>query len=256
MSSKILCSFQILIILNIVNRSKRVAECHPFYGDTMKRVALLLIFLFMASTAFAEQLSGKVVGISDGDTLTLLTESKQQVKIRLSEIDTPESNQPYGSRARQALSDLAFGQQVRVSVIDQDRYGRTVGRVYVGETDINAELVRQGAAWVYRQYAHDKALFALEEDARQAQRGLWALPEAQRVPPWEWRRTGQQQLPSSQTHDAVSQQPKSSTGFSCGSKRYCREMSSCAEARFYLEQCGLSRLDGDHDGVPCESLCR
>lgn len=221
----------------------------------MRALAFFLIFLLIAPVAFAEQLTGKVVGISDGDTLTLLTESKQQVKIRLAEIDTPESGQPYGSRARQALSDLAFGKQARVAVTDQDRYGRTVGRVYVGEMDVNAELVRQGAAWVYRQYAHDKALFTLEEEARRTQRGLWALPEAQRVPPWEWRRAGKQpsQSPSNGT---ATRQPKSSAGFTCGSKRYCREMTSCAEARFYLEQCGLSRLDGDHDGVPCESLCR
>jgi len=73
--------------------------------------------------------------------------------VRLGEIDTPESKQPYGSRARQALSDLAFGKPARVVVQDTDKYGRTVGRVYVGGVDVNAELVKQGAAWVYRQCA-------------------------------------------------------------------------------------------------------
>lgn len=219
----------------------------------MRTLAFFLIFFLIAFGASAEQLTGKVVGITDGDTLTLLTESKQPVKVRLAEIDTPESGQPYGSRARQALSDLAFGKQARVAVTDRDRYGRTVGRVYVGEKDVNAELVRQGAAWVYRQYAHDKALFTLEEEARRMQRGLWALPEAQQVPPWEWRRAGKQ---SSADGAAIRPPKSSSAGLACGSKRYCREMTSCAEARFYLEKCGLSRIDGDHDGIPCESLCR
>ena len=94
--------------------------------------------------------------MSDGDTLTLLTAEKQQVKVRLGEIDTPESGQPYGARAKQALSDLAFGKMVRVVVQDTDRYGRKVGRVFVGATDVNAELVKQGAAWVYRQFAKDQ----------------------------------------------------------------------------------------------------
>jgi micrococcal nuclease len=143
--------------------------------------------LLSIAPALAEEYAGKVVGITDGDTLTLLTPEKRQLKVRLAEIDTPERNQPYGSRARQALSDLAFGREARVVVVDHDRYGRAVARVHVGEMDVNAELVRQGAAWMYRDYARDRALFALEDEARKAKRGLWALPEAQRTPPWEWR---------------------------------------------------------------------
>jgi endonuclease YncB( thermonuclease family) len=97
--------------------------------------------------AGAAELVGKVVGITDGDTLTLLV-GRREVKIRLAEIDTPERRQPYGSRAKEALSKLAFGKRARVVVVDQDRYGWTVGRVYVGDVDVNAELVRRGAAWV------------------------------------------------------------------------------------------------------------
>ena len=74
----------------------------------------------------------------------------KQVRVRLGEIDTPESRQPYGERAKQALSGLAFGKQARVVVQDTDRYGRTVGQVYVGGVDVNAEMIRQGAAWAYR----------------------------------------------------------------------------------------------------------
>ena len=148
---------------------------------------LLLLAPFGAVLADAAEYTGKVVAIADGDTLTLLVDHRQ-LKIRLAEIDTPERGQPYGSRAKEALSKLAFGKRARVVATDRDRYGRIVGRVYVGDTDVNAELVRRGAAWVYRQYAKDPGLFALEAEARRAKRGLWGLPEAERVPPWEWRR--------------------------------------------------------------------
>lgn len=217
------------------------------------------------SAALATEITGRVVGITDGDTLTLLTEDRRQAKVRLAEIDTPESRQPYGNRARQALSDLAFGQSVRVVVQDTDRYGRTVGRVYAGGTDVNAAMVREGAAWVYRQYSRDPSLLGLEAEARAARRGLWALPEAERTPPWEWRRmarTGGQPAGGTEPPQAQSPAPAmprstpAAGSFTCGSKTYCSQMSSCAEARFHLTQCGLGRLDGDHDGVPCESLCR
>ena len=111
------------------------------------------LLALLAAPLLAAEYAGRVVAVQDGDSLTLLVPdgaSYQQVKVRLGEIDTPESRQPYGQRAKQALSDLAFGQQARVVVQDTDRYGRTVGRVYVGGVDVNAEMVKQGAAWVYR----------------------------------------------------------------------------------------------------------
>ncbi|WP_235924901.1 thermonuclease family protein [Roseomonas harenae] len=148
---------------------------------------MLLVFA-LTSSALAEELRGRVVGITDGDTLTLLTPERQEVKIRLAEIDTPESRQPYGTRARQALSDLAFQRDVLINIIDTDRYGRRVGRIYADRVDVNAEMVRRGAAWVYRRYSRDPSLLALEEEARQARRGVWALSESERTPPWEWRR--------------------------------------------------------------------
>jgi endonuclease YncB( thermonuclease family) len=86
------------------------------------------------------------------------------------------------------LAALVFRRRVTVVVVDTDRYGRTVGRVIAGGTDVNAAMVRRGAAWVYRAYSDDPALLRLEAEARAARRGLWALPEAQRQPPWDWRR--------------------------------------------------------------------
>lgn len=219
-------------------------------------VALLLVLAatIVLTAEPAQTLHGRVVGISDGDTLTLLTPERRQVKIRLAEIDTPERRQPYGSRARQALAELVFGEAVRVEVQTVDRYGRSVGRVYRGSDglDVNAALVRSGSAWVYRRYSEDPALLALERQARAAEAGLWALPQAQRAPPWEWRA---QQRRGTGPSGRATREPAAGA-FSCGAKRYCGQMHSCAEARFHLQQCGLERLDGDGDGTPCESLCR
>ena len=159
----------------------------PGANLVLVRLALVLLMLAVAQVAVAGQITGRVVGIADGDTLTVLDGTLRQTKVRLAEIDTPESGQPYGSRAKQALSALVFGKEVRVMVVDTDRYGRTVGRVYADALDVNAEMVRQGAAWVYRKYSRDPSLLLLEQEARAARRGLWALPETERTPPWEWR---------------------------------------------------------------------
>lgn len=149
---------------------------------------VLLACLHILPAWAATELTGQVVGITDGDTLTLLTPDRRQAKVRLAEIDTPERGQPYGSRARETLAELAFSRKVRVVVEDTDRYGRSVGQVYVAGRNVNAEMVRRGAAWVYDRYNHSPALPQLEAEARAARRGLWALPETERLPPWEWRR--------------------------------------------------------------------
>ena len=127
---------------------------------------------------------GKVIKIADGDALTLLVDNPQ-LKIRLSEIDTPEQKQPFGARAKQALSELAFGKQARVVEVFKDRYGRIVGRVYVDGLDINSVLVRGGYAWVYK-YSDDAELLELKAQAKEQGLGLWADPNP--IPPWEWRR--------------------------------------------------------------------
>ena len=205
----------------------------------------LFVFLLLSAPAMSSELQGHVVSIADGDTFTLLTADKQQVRIRLAEIDTPESGQPYGNRSKQALADLVFGKDVRVEVQDIDRYGKTVGRPYVGDIDVCAKLVENGFAWVYRQYLRDPKLLELEKEAQDSKRGLWSLPDYERIAPWDWRQGKRTRT--------ITDPPEI---FTCGTKIYCREMVSCEEARFYLRSCGLSRLDGDKDGIPCESLCK
>jgi len=131
---------------------------------------------------------GKVVGITDGDTLTLLV-NNTHYKIRLAEIDTPEKGQPYGTQSKKLLSELAFGKEATANVQTIDHYGRSVARIYVDDVDVNAELVKQGAAWVYRKYAKDERLYELENQAKEDKLGLWGLPETERIPPWEHRRS-------------------------------------------------------------------
>jgi len=208
---------------------------------------LSLLLLLLPLSAEAETLKGKVVGVTDGDTITVLA-AEHTIKVRLAEIDTPERGQPWASRAKQALSDKVFGQEVEIRVVTVDRYGRTIGHVWIGDRHINREMIREGHAWVYRKYLDDKTLLKDETHAQTIKIGLWGLPEAQRVPPWDWRRGKREPAPK----------PKRlpDQKFHCSAKRKCGEMTSCAEARFYLEECGIRRLDGDGDGVPCESLCR
>lgn len=231
----------------------------------MKRSVLAALLLTLAAPlSFAAEISCRVVGVSDGDTFTCLTAEKHQVKVRMAEIDTPESKQPYGTRARQALSDLVFGKDVKLVVQDTDRYGRTVARAYAGATDVNAALVSQGAAWVYRQYSKDHSLIGLEDQARTAGRGLWALPESERIPPWKWRRAGAAPLQEQHSSHSLTGVRYSTVGssevdgisYSCSVRKTCGQMASCSEASFHLEQCGNVRLDRDNDGIPCESLCR
>lgn len=129
---------------------------------------------------------GKVIGISDGDTLTVLVD-KQSIKVRIAEIDAPESKQPFGTRSKQALSDLCYRVLADVVEVARDRYGRTVARVNCGGRDVATEQVRGGMAWVYDRFSSPSSpLYPLQEEARAASRGLWA--DKAPVAPWEWRR--------------------------------------------------------------------
>jgi micrococcal nuclease len=157
----------------------------------MSRSAWLAVALACALPACLwgqapRQISGVVTHVSDGDTLAVRV-GRSLYTIRLEGIDAPEGGQPFSPQARRRLRALAFGQQARVLVSDRDRYGRSVARVVVGGVDVGEEMVRSGLAWHYVRYSSDAKLSALEREARQARRGLWADPRA--VPPWEYRRS-------------------------------------------------------------------
>ena len=147
-------------------------------------MALMGCALLLAQPACAD-FTGKVVKVADGDTITVLRDS-EQIKIRLAGIDAPEKAQPFGNVARQSMSEIVFGKEVRVVEQGRDRYGRTIGRVYQGDVDVSAEQIKQGMAWVYRKYTKEAALYQLEDEAKQHRLGLWA--DAEPTPPWAWRK--------------------------------------------------------------------
>jgi len=144
------------------------------------------LLILTAPPAFAD-FSGKVVGVMNGDTITVLHNGKGE-RIRLNGIDCPEKGQAFGQRAKRLTSELAFGKEVTVTVFDSDKYGRSIGDVSLPDgRNLNHELVEAGLCWWYRKYApHDKDLVWLEIEAREAKRGLWADPNP--VPPGEWRK--------------------------------------------------------------------
>jgi endonuclease YncB( thermonuclease family) len=136
--------------------------------------AAVLLLLTAASIVHAEPptLTGKVIKIADGDTLTILDGAKKQTRIRFWGIDAPESKQDFGQKAKQALSGLTFGNDVRVEVTDTDRYGRTVGIVFVGDVNLNRKLVEDGWAWHWPKYLpDDEELARLHPEAKAAKRG-------------------------------------------------------------------------------------
>ncbi len=153
---------------------------------------LLALALALACTAHAETITGRVVGVADGDSITVLDANKVQHKIRLSGIDAPEKKQAFGNRSKESLSALAFDKTVNVETSKRDRYGRQIGKVLINGRDVNLVQVERGMAWFYRQYQRDQSpndrrLYeAAENAARAGKRGLWR--DADPVPPWEFRR--------------------------------------------------------------------
>jgi micrococcal nuclease len=156
------------------------------------RIALLGLWLaVIAPASQAESLSGRIVGVIDGDTVDLLTESKQLVRVRLAGIDAPERRQPFGSVAKKVLSELVFSKTALLEGEKKDRYGRLVAKVIVGGQDANLRLVRLGYAWHFEKYqseqtAEDRRLYDAAQGAAMKERlGLWRDPEP--VAPWDFR---------------------------------------------------------------------
>lgn len=210
--------------------------------------SLSLALLWALSTpALGTTLEGRVVGVADGDTVTVLSSGNIQTRIRLFQIDAPEKAQSMGQKSKASLSELVYGKTVTVNVETLDRYGRTVGTLIQNGVDINLEQIRRGMAWVYRQYARDPHYFEAEETARAQHAGLWA--ESNPTPPWVFRH-GEKAVKNLPT-------PTHSEPYAtCNPDLRCREISTCEEAMEILSRCGPGKIDGDHDGIPCESLCK
>ena len=156
----------------------------------------LAVFV-QCATAISTALDARVVGVSDGDTITVLDADQHQWKIRLAGIDAPEKSQPFGQQSKHILSDRVFGKQVVIETGKTDRYGRTIGKVIVAGEDVNLEQVRAGLAWHYKKYereqsAQDRMRYArAEEDARRGLRGIWQLPAP--IAPWDYRKMKKEQ---------------------------------------------------------------
>jgi len=152
--------------------------------------ATLLALMCFAGSVLAD-IRGRVVGVTDGDTVTVLVNGHDQVKVRLAGIDAPERRQPFGQAAREALAQVIFQKDVEIIGDKIDRYGRMVGKIIYRDRDVNIELVRAGLAWWYRKYASEQSVqdrstyAAAEDEARSGKRGLWSEPNP--LPPWEWR---------------------------------------------------------------------
>ena len=155
------------------------------------RALLLALALYLPAGASAADLHGKVVGVTDGDTVTVLDTNMLQHKIRLAGIDAPEKAQAFGQASKKGLSDLIFGREVDVSWDKRDRYGRIIGKISTDRRDVCLEQVRRGMAWHYKQYQRDQspadrqAYAAAEDLARANHVGLWR--DTNPVPPWDFR---------------------------------------------------------------------
>jgi len=139
----------------------------------------------LATEVLPDVIVGKVIGISDGDTLTVIDESKSSYKIRLEGIDCPETKQEHGTQARKALAEKVFKKQVRVRTSGKDKYRRVLGDIYVDDRWINKEMVEEGWAWHYKEYSDDEDLASAEVSARNSRSGLWNHDSP--MAPWEFR---------------------------------------------------------------------
>lgn len=152
---------------------------------------LLPLILLISTHSIVGQISGRVVGVSDGDTITVLIQRNRQIKVRLAGIDAPEKGQDYSDTAKRMLSSLVFLQSVTVEGNKIDRYGRLVGKVLVINKDVNLALVQLGLAWHFKKYdseqtVQDRKAYALAEvEARTARLNLWSYPNP--IAPWDYR---------------------------------------------------------------------
>lgn len=174
---------------DMVSRGFRIPpQGNPCFGRVQHIINLLVMILLGYSALNASEPSvivGQVVGVHDGDSITLVTEAKAEIKIRLEGIDAPELKQPFGQKSKTKLSGMVFGKKVTVVVRGTDRYKRTIGRIASGEIDVSLEMVKLGMAWGYEKYCTESALIDAQAKAKENGLGLWEDKDP--IPPWEWR---------------------------------------------------------------------
>jgi micrococcal nuclease len=147
-------------------------------------LAAAAILAVSVSSAYAEQF--RVVAVSDGDTVKILSSDNRQMKCRLHGIDAPESSQSHGQASKASLSDMIYRKTVDVEVVDRDQYGRSVCRIFLNGVDVNKVQIQRCFAWWYSRYSKDSSYGQAQDAARQQRLGLWAMPNP--TPPWSFRR--------------------------------------------------------------------
>lgn len=211
------------------------------------RLTALLIFC-VAGLSLAtpptttERLTGKVIGVTDGDTVTVLVKQKP-LKVRLYGIDAPETNQSFGSKSKQALAAMVFGKVITVNKTGTDKYGRTLGVLHYNATDVNAKMIENGWAWLYKYYNNDVRLARLELEARKRKLGLWA--DSQPMAPWDFRR--QPRAPSQNNKPPE----EMVTGYWLNLSSGVRHNSKCENYR----NTKRGRQCGPNEGRPC-GICK
>ena len=152
-----------------------------------------------SATISSEQIVGRVVRVIDGDTVSVLDANNTQHRIRLSQIDAPETKQAFSRVAKEALSDLIANQEVRVKVDGTDRYQRVLGEIFIADQNINLYMVRNGFAWAYTDYVTDQRYFDAQAQAKKEQLGLWV--DTHPIAPWDFRRQQREQRKQKGSHD-------------------------------------------------------
>ena len=156
------------------------------------RKLLLIFVLFLSNIVNAKTIEGLVVGVADGDTITVLDQQKNTYKIRLQGIDAPEKKQAFGEKSKQSLHDLVHGKQVRIEYDKEDKYGRIVGKITLDELDICLQQLVLGMAWHYKKYQNEQSVADrvvyndAELKSKSLKLGLWA--DETPMPPWEFRK--------------------------------------------------------------------
>ena len=180
------------LIPNLCHRSfLNVLNCYFKNRFFIIAVILLILEFLMSPCAIADTFTGKVIVLSDGDTVTVLDLQNQQHKVRLAGIDAPEKRQPYGNKAKQTLASMIFARQVDVDWEKIDRYGRLIGKIKIDSIDVGLEMIRLGMAWHYKAYENEQSIAdrlaysEAENKARKDRIGLWR--DMSPLAPWEYR---------------------------------------------------------------------
>ena len=208
-----------------------------------------VLFLIVSGITLAappkviEQLTGKVVGVTDGDTVTLFV-NRTPIKVRLDGIDAPETAQSYGNKSKQALAAMVFGKTIVLKKTGTDKYGRTLGVIMLGGADMNAKMIEDGWAWHYKAYNKESRLASLETKAKSGRRGLWADVNHP-LAPWDYR--SGQRAPTVRTTQPIG----SIGGYWLNSSSNVRHNSGCK----YYKNTKRGRACGPNDGKPC-GICK